>query len=372
MFHLIFGLPWLVIVVRFIQPLPWHLSVKIALAALLLIASQYHYFSKLSSGSVFSPEFPRPLVIAFNVLLGAMLLLAVLQIALDVISLLLMTFKGHFPSAAPAVRYAMGLAALALAGFGVSQAIRVPPVKTIEIAITGLPPEFDGYRLLQLTDLHISRLFPASWAQEVVTRSNALNTDLIVITGDFIDGSLENRSADVAPLAGLRARDGVYSIPGNHEYFFEPERWMAHLSGLGLNMLSNAHTVIARGDAGLVIAGVNDLSAERRGLGVRDVSAALQDAPTGAPVILLDHQPMMAETNAKAGIALQLSGHTHGGMVKGLDRLVARANNGFVSGLYDVGGMQLYVNNGTALWPGFALRLGIPSELTVITLRRKA
>jgi uncharacterized protein len=372
MFHLIFGLPWLVIVVRFIQPLPWHLSIKIALAALLLVASQYHYFSKLSSGSVFSPEFPRPLVIAFNVLLGALLLLAVLQIALDVISLLLVPFKGHFPAAAPAVRYGMGLAALALAAFGVSQAIRVPPVKTVEIAIAGLPAEFDGYRLLQLTDLHLSRLFPATWAREVVARSNALKPDLIVITGDFIDGSLENRRPDVAPLADLRARDGVYSIPGNHEYFFEPERWMAHLSGLGLNMLDNSHTVIRRGDAAITLAGVTDLSAARSAAPPHDLAAALHGAPAQAPVILLDHQPMMARTAAKAGVALQLSGHTHGGMVIGLDRLVARANNGFVSGLYDASGMQLYVNNGTALWPGFALRLGIPSELTVITLRRKA
>jgi predicted MPP superfamily phosphohydrolase len=78
----------------------------------------------------------------------------------------------------------------------------------------------------------------------------------------------------------------------------------------------------------------------------------------------------MAPRAADAGVALQLSGHTHGGMVLGLDQLVARGNNGFVSGLYEVGGMQLYVNNGTALWPGFALRLGRPSELTVFTLRQ--
>jgi predicted MPP superfamily phosphohydrolase len=103
-----------------------------------------------------------------------------------------------------------------------------------------------------------------------------------------------------------------------------------------------------------------------------DLAAALRDAPAEAPVILLDHQPRMAAETAKRGIALQLSGHTHGGMVLGLDRLVARANGGFVSGHYHVGGMQLYVNNGTALWPGFALRLGRPSELTVFTLRRRA
>jgi uncharacterized protein len=84
----------------------------------------------------------------------------------------------------------------------------------------------------------------------------------------------------------------------------------------------------------------------------------------------LTTQPRNAAQAAARGVALQLSGHTHGGMILGLDRLVARANNGFVSGRYTVGGMTLYVNNGTALWPGFALRLGRPSELTRIILRR--
>ncbi|WP_377297858.1 metallophosphoesterase [Rhizobium sp. SGZ-381] len=371
MFHLIFGLPWLVVVLRFIQPLPWLLSVKFGVAAVLLVASQYHFISRLSSGSVFSPEFPRPLIIAFNIIFGALVLLAVFQLAVDAISLVLLALKGHFPAVPPVARYALGLAALALSAFGVSQAVRVPPVKTIDIAIAGLPAEFDGYRLLQLTDLHISRLFPERWARDVVARSNALGADLIVVTGDFIDGSIESRRQDVAPLAGLDARDGVYAIPGNHEYFFEYERWMQHLSGLGFSMLSNNHTVIRRGDAALTLAGVADLSAARSAAPPHDLAAALRGAPPQAPVVLLDHQPMLAATAAKAGVALQLSGHTHGGMMIGLDRVVARANNGFVSGLYEVDGMQLYVNNGTALWPGFALRLGIPSELTVITLRRK-
>ena len=86
-------------------------------------------------------------------------------------------------------------------------------------------------------------------------------------------------------------------------------------------------------------------------------------------MILLDHQPGRAKRNATRGVALQLSGHTHGGMVRGLDRLVARGNDGFVSGRYQVGGMTLIVGNGTGLWPGFALRLGRPSEMIRITLR---
>jgi predicted MPP superfamily phosphohydrolase len=369
MFTIIFGLPWLLVVVRYILPLPWPWSVKALLAGVLLIASQYHLFSRLSSGSIFSPEFPRPLIIAFNVLFGSIILLAVFQIALDAICLALALVEGHLIYIPSAVRYAMGIGAICLAAFGVSQAIRVPSLKDIEIPIPDLPSAFDGYQLLQLTDLHISRLFPVRWTQAVVARANGLNADLIVITGDLIDGSVEHRRLDVEPIAGLRSRDGVYAIPGNHEYFFNFRNWMREYERLGLRTLLNRHAVINRDDAEIVIAGVTDRSADHTGSAPPDLALATRGAPNGAPVILLDHQPMRAAQAAKAGIALQLSGHTHGGMIVGLARLVARANNGFVSGLYKVGAMHLYVNNGTGLWPGFALRLGRPAELTRITLR---
>ncbi|CAN7236747.1 metallophosphoesterase [Rhizobium sp. LjRoot254] len=371
MFHLIFGIPWLVVVIRFIQPLPWNWSAKASLAMLLLVASQFHLVSRLSSGSVFDPEFSRPLVIAFNVLFGAIVLLAVFQIALDVASLAIIPFKGGFASAPTGLRYAIGALAVGLSAYGVSQAMRLPPLKDIEIPIAGLPAEFDGYRMVQLTDLHISRLFPAAWTKEVVARTNALDAELIVITGDFIDGDVAHRKDDVAPLSGLRARDGVYAIPGNHEYFFDYQEWMRHLEMLGMRMLSNSHVVLKRGNAEIVLAGLTDVSARGHGTPPPDLAAAIKGVPANTPILLLDHQPMMAKKAAASGVALQLSGHTHGGMVFGLDRLIARANGGFVSGRYQVGAMTLYVNNGTAIWPGFALRLGAPSELTRITLRAK-
>ena len=371
MFHLIFVIPWLVVVVRFIQPLPWIWSAKASVAILLLVASQFHLVSRLSSGSVFDPEFSRPLIIAFNVLFGAIVLLAVFQIALDVVSLAIIPFKGGLPSAPVGLRYAIGVLALGLSAHGVSQAIRVPPLNDIEIPIAGLPPEFDGYRMVQQTDLHISRLFPATWTEKVVSRTNALDADLIVITGDFIDGDMAHRRNDVAPLSGLRARDGVYAIPGNHEHFFDYQEWMRHLDMLGMRTLSNSHVVLRRGNAEVILAGVTDLSARGHGAPPPDLAAATNTVPANTPILLLDHQPMMAENAAASGVALQLSGHTHGGMVLGLDRLIARANGGFVSGLYQVGAMTLYVKNGTAIWPGFALRLGVQSELTRITLRAK-
>jgi len=347
------------------------LPVKLIVALLLLAASQYHLWSRLSSGSVFAPEFPRAVVIAFNWAFGAILLLAVLQLLLDLGTLATALVRRESFAVPDGVRYAIGGVAAVLSAVAVANAIRVPPIKDVEIAVPHLPPEFDGYRLVQLTDLHISKLFPQAWARAAVERTNEAGADLIVVTGDFIDGSVAMRHADVAPLADLRAPDGVYAIPGNHEYFFDYAAWMRHLTGLGFAMLPNAHQVLQRGEGRLVLAGVTDLSAPSVGQAGPDLAAALAGAPAGVPVLLLDHQPREARTAAAAGVAVQLSGHTHGGMIVGLDRFVAPANKGFVSGRYAVGGMTLYVNNGTALWPGFALRLGRPSELTRITLRRK-
>lgn len=370
-FHFIFATPALLVIARWLWPLALPIWVKGGGVALLLLASQYHLFSKLSSGSVFAPEFPRLLVILFNWALGATVLLAVLQIFLDIGTLAVMMMRPGSTGAPDIVRYAVGGLAGLTAAIAVSAALRVPPVEDIEVTVQSLPREFDGYRMLQLTDLHISRLFPERWARQVVDRANASSVDLIVVTGDFIDGSVAMRRADVAPLRNLRAPDGVYAIPGNHEYFFDYDAWMRHLATLGMRMLPNAHTVVTKGTGRLVLAGVTDLSAPQFGHAAPNLATALADAPTDVPVILLDHQPKAARLAAARGVALQLSGHTHGGMIRGLDRIVARANGGFVSGRYTVGDMTLYVSNGTALWPGFALRLGRPSELARITLRAK-
>ncbi|MEE4891960.1 metallophosphoesterase [Pseudomonas alliivorans] len=372
MFHVIFSMPCLYVITRFVWPMPWAPSAKIAVALLMLLASQYHLFARISSGSVFSPEFPRYLVMLFNWAFGAILLVAVLQLVVDLSTLLIALIRQNWVTVPGWLRYGIGIIAMVLAAIGVQQAVRVPPVKDVVIAVKGLPSQFEGYKALQLTDLHISRLYDETWTQAVVKASNALGVDLIVVTGDLIDGSIDDRRQDIEALRELRAPDGVYVIPGNHEYFFDNKAWIQHFVSLGMMPLSNSHTVIERQGAQVVLAGVTDVTAPETGFPPPDLPHALAGAPKDAPVILLDHQPKNARDAASHGVALQLSGHTHGGMILGLDRLIALANGGFVSGLYTIGNMQLYVNNGTALWPGFAVRLGKPSELTRMTLRRAA
>ncbi|WP_019516786.1 metallophosphoesterase [Sphingomonas sp. Mn802worker] len=369
-FHLFFSIPSLIVIARWLVPLSLPGWIKLVGVVALLAASQYHLWSRLSSGSVFAPEFPRTIVLLFNWAFGAILLLAVFQLALDVAGVIGWIVRRGAWAMPDAARYAVAVLAMILAAIGVANAARVPLVKDVAITIPNLPPAFEGYRLLQLTDLHLSRLFTAPWARQVVTRANAAGVDAIVVTGDFIDGSVAMRRDDVAPLADLRALDGVWAVPGNHEYFFDYAEWMRHLSALGIRMLPNAHTVVERADAALVIAGVTDLSARGAGQAGPDREAALAGAPPAAPIVLLDHQPRNARAAAAQGVALQLSGHTHGGMIAGMAKLLEPANGGFVSGVYPIGDMTLYVSNGTGLWPGFAIRLGRPSEMTCFTLHR--
>ena len=162
------------------------------------------------------------------------------------------------------------------------------------------------------------------------------------------------------------------AIPGNHEYYSDFVAWNAAFERLGLRVLRNEHVVIESAGGTLVVAGTTDRNAERFGLPLPDIKQALAGAPKDVPVVLMAHQPKGADVNAAAKVDLQLSGHTHGGQIAGLHWIVQAANEGFVSGLYDVGAMQLYVSNGTGLWNGFPVRIGRPSEITQFTLRAAA
>lgn len=356
---------------RFIARLPAGRILKLLLAVIVLVVSANLLLNQLIFGSMDAPERPRPLIILINWIFASVLLLAVLQIAGDLVAVLHWVLVRRRARPKAWVRLTMGVTALLLSALGVSQAVRVPSVRTVEIAIAELPSAFDGYRILQLSDLHISRLFPAPQVAELVASANKQNADLVVITGDLVDGTPEARAKDVAPLQKLQARDGVYMVPGNHEYYYDYLGWLESFGELGIRVLANEHVVIGHKGADLVLAGVTDKAATYSGLPGPDLQGALAGAPERAPIVLLDHQPRLASLAAEQGVDVQLSGHTHGGMIVGLDHIVARLNNGFVSGLYDVDGLSLYVSNGTASSPGFAVRLGAPSEMTTLVLRTR-
>ena len=164
----------------------------------------------------------------------------------------------------------------------------------------------------------------------------------------------------------------MFAIPGNHEYYVDYVHWLPVFEQLGVQMLLNRHVLVSHNGRQLVLAGITDKAASPLRLPLHDVAGALRDAPEQSPVILLSHRPIGAVANARQGVDLQLSGHTHGGQIWGPHLLAQWANQGFVSGLYDVQGMQLYVSNGTGLWNGFPIRLGRAAEITHITLRASA
>ena len=199
------------------------------------------------------------------------------------------------------------------AGWGMYQAFALPEVREITIA---LPRLQQPVRLAMLTDLHADRYKQAEFFREMVNRTNALEADAIVITGDFEDGHLYSLAPALAPLRHLKARWGTFAVHGNHDYFSGHQAWQRYLRTLGIRFLNNEH--VLPGPGHLVLAGITDPAAARDNCPPPNLEQALSGAPQDKPVVLLAHQPRIAREAASRGVALQLSGHTHGGMAPGL------------------------------------------------------
>jgi len=237
---------------------------------------------------------------------------------------------------------------------------RRPRVVRVTVPIADLPNDLAGFRILQLSDLHIGPTIRRPFVDAVVNRANALRPDLIAVTGDVADGLVPELREHVAPLGRLRAPHGAYFVTGNHEYYWDVRGWTNELERLGIAVLSNEHRVVERGSGRIVIAGVTDLSA------TSDPAAAVAGAPVSNVRVLLAHQPRSAFAAQAAGYDLQLSGHTHGGQYFPFNLLV-RLFQPFVAGLHRLESMWLYVSRGTGYW-GPPLRLCAPAEITVLEL----
>ena len=369
MFHVWTLLPAIYVYWRFINLLNMSQKYRFLLGLIIIAGCEFHLISRLVFGTLFSPELPELVMLFLGWIFGCTIFFALSLLLYDVCLVLYRGMTRRPVGKGKTVRIAMLAAAGLLSATGVYNAVDVPLVRRVEITLPKLPREFDGFTVVQLTDIHASRLLGRQWVQRVVDETNALNPDLIVITGDMADGRVKDRLNDVLPLALLKAPCGVYAITGNHEYYFDADAWVKAYTHLGLNFLSNSHVRLSKEGVSIVLAGVNDEVASVYDMPGPDLMKALQGVSPEQAVILLDHRPGDAEKNMLAGVSLQLSGHTHGGMIRGLDIAAGMANNGFVSGLYQVGDMALYVSNGAGLWNGFPLRLGKPSEITLITLR---
>lgn len=363
---------------RAILPLRLKWGWKALLAVLLAVAAfKFHLLHLFGGPMFFSPVLPEGVLLAAAWLFSVLFLFFFLLLAADVIRLLylLVLFclrkkkTERFRIIGNRVNLALLAFAAVLATVGMAGGTGVPRVKEETISVNHLPDGADGLTVAVLADLHVDGITRADRIRKIVERTNALNPDIVIIAGDFVDGTVPVHGDDLRPLADLKARYGVFGVPGNHEYYSGYEEWMEFLPTLGIRMLNNEH--VQTGGGAVVLAGVTDPVAGIMGREKPDIRKALAGATEKGVRILASHQPRLAPEAAAHGVDLQVSGHTHGGMIAGIDRLVARFNEGFVSGLYTVGEMKLYVSNGAGIWNGFPIRIGVPSEIVLIRLRKE-
>ncbi|MFI6645470.1 metallophosphoesterase [Streptomyces sp. NPDC050504] len=295
----------------------------------------------------------------WSVLLGALLRPA-----------LAVTGVGDGQDRARGVTWAVIGTSAALLAWGYAEARRVPRVRRLDVLLPRLGAGLDGTRVVLVTDTHYGPLDRARWSARVCDTVNTLRADLVCHTGDIADGTAERRRAQAAPLGTVRATRARVYVTGNHEYYSEAQGWVDLMDELGWEPLRNRHLLLERGGDTLVVAGVDDVTAESSGLaGHRaHLAGALRGADPDHPVLLLAHQPAFVDRAAAGGVDLQLSGHTHGGQIWPFHYLV-RLDQPAVAGLSRHGARTLlYTSRGTGFW-GPPFRVFAPSEITLLVLR---
>ncbi len=365
--YLCFSLLW-----RAPFPLPWRLG----LTALLLSLSQCPIGIRVLI--LQQPKITRRILLVCGFLSSAFTILFWLVLIRDALLCLLFLFSEIrlFPSVQAiclSIPVELGMAAtsLALAALCLCHVLRVPRTVQKEINLPLLPKTLEGLRLAHLSDLHIGSSVRKNWLETVVNRVNALDTDFVFITGDLVDGPVEQLAEQLHPLARLRAKYGVLLCPGNHDYDSGLRHWVSLWKSWGLCTLINEHKVFCVRGENVIAGGVADPhAASFHGFDTPNTRRAFKGAPDGFR-LLLSHRPGEAKENASLGCQLQLSGHTHGGQFFFLFPLISRLNGGFRVGVYKIGPMLLHVCPGTGIWGYAPMRLGVPAEISLLELTRE-
>lgn len=247
-------------------------------------------------------------------------------------------------------------------------------VRRVDTEVPGLGPEFDGLRIVQLSDLHVGPHTSRRFLERVVETTRSLEPDLIAVTGDLIDDRAEDVASYARSLGGLSAPLGVYMIPGNHDVY---AGWDAVERGLREadlgTVLVNDVRLITRGESTIALLGTGDPAGGARGStrAAPDVERALAQVSKGAVVIAFAHNPALWPSLAKRGVALTLSGHTHWGQLA-IPRLGWSLASPFLEhamGAHQSDDSLLYISPGTGYW-GIPFRLGASPEVTLVTLHR--
>ena len=339
-----------IFIIKFaVLPLKISTGLKMIIAFLMLLFSQ-----KIGIVFLFSPSFSffnsEPVMIILGFFFAFILFMFICTLVLCILA----TFGLFLPI------YSAFIVALALSVVGVFLAVRVPIINQIEIPI-GLEKPF---KIVQLTDLHIGSGFTGKWLQKVVDKTNTLSPDVVVITGDLIDGNPESLDKELQPLKQLTAP--VYYVFGNHEYYYGLELWKKEFEILGLVLLENNSVSLGP----ITIGGIGIPKAEAFQAKKPDLYKTFEKSDQNKPRVLLSHYPEMFDEAIKHKVLLQLSGHTHGGQLFWpFNLMTKKANKGYLKGIYKKGTHSLYVSHGTGIWGGLALRLGTRPEITEIIFK---
>ncbi|GLX95058.1 metallophosphoesterase [Herbidospora sp. NBRC 101105] len=261
-----------------------------------------------------------------------------------------------------AAAVAAGIGAGTIVGFGLKSGLGAPVIEKVRISLPGFA---GGMRVALVSDIHLGPLTGIGHTERIVELINTLKADFVAIVGDLVDGPVSELGPLAAPLQHIRPQ--TYFVTGNHEYYLAdgPEPWIDLLGGYGIKTLVNERVTIQGQHGNLTLAGVNDVTGDTVRHGP-DLELALHGRPEGVPTILLAHQPVIGLEAAKAGVDLQLSGHTHGGQMVPFDRIVP-LQQPVVRGLGKIGDMPIYVTRGAGFW-GPPVRVGAPPEITLIEL----
>jgi uncharacterized protein len=338
--------------------------------ALFVLVPSWIWFSRWG-------DWARPLVWLSFVWTGVLLLLLLVLAATDAgrgLVALLSRLQGEVPLAAERRTFlarASALFVLALTGglsaYAVRSGLARVAVREIEVRLGRLPRALDGATIVQLTDVHVGPTIRRDFIEQIVETTNALQPDVIAITGDLVDGSVAELAEHVAPLARLKARYGVYFVTGNHEYYSGAREWCAELERLGIRVLRNERVSIGEGEHSFDLCGIDDTSAgEFLPDHGPDLAKALEGRDPKRELVLLAHQPRALFEAVEQGVGLQLSGHTHGGQIWPWNFMV-RLQQPVVSGLKKIKETFVYVSNGTGYW-GPPMRLAAPAEITRVRL----
>lgn len=277
---------------------------------------------------------------------------------------------GLGPKAIAYVRFGFYGTALIAGVWAVAQALRTPPLREIHVEIPNLPAEFENYRIVHLSDTHLGPILRQDWLGRIIAEIQDAHPDLVVHTGDLVDGSVGQLGEMISPIQNIQSKDGKIFVTGNHESYSGPKAWTDYMQKMGWTVLLNQHITLRKGNAQITIGGVTDVH-EGQFLPERasNPHAAFAGSAPSDVRILLAHQPVSALDAQDLNIGLQLSGHTHGGQIWPFKYLVP-LQQPMNTGLAMVGKVQVFTTTGTGFW-GPPMRLFAPSEIPVLILHRK-